>query len=154
MMYECYFDGACGPMNPYGDMGIGAIIYLNGEVLDTHNGFYKRSCLNSNNVAEYKALVWVLDRLSQENISFVDEVCIYGDSKLVVNQLNRKWNITKGLYVKDALEGKEKFSLLKKKSNNVSITWVPRELNEEADELSSIPLRIVGAEFKPRKKSS
>jgi len=41
----------------------------------------------TNNQAEYKAIIMVLQDIEEDNL------VIYSDSQLVVNQLNHKWNI-------------------------------------------------------------
>lgn len=36
-MIKCYFDGACEPINPYGNMGIGAVILKDNDELFKHS---------------------------------------------------------------------------------------------------------------------
>lgn len=127
----CYFDGACAPQNPFGNMGYGYVILENNYILQTYSGFEPSSFKNSNNVAEYLALINCLEFLiynNQEN----ELIEIFGDSKLVVNQMNEYWRIKSGLYYKYALCCKELFD----KFTNCTIKWIPRELNTLADEAS------------------
>ena len=59
-MIKGYFDGACEPINPYGNMGIGAILLKDNETIFSHSEFVPASKSNSNNVAEYMALEKIL----------------------------------------------------------------------------------------------
>jgi len=133
--YICYFDGACEPKNPGGNMGIGAIITdREGTVLDKLSHFVKPSENNSNNVAEYQGFGWVLKRISQL-LPVGSKVVVRGDSKLVICQMKGEWGMKKGMYIQYAVRAKQLLEEIKK---NIFITleWVPREENGLADELS------------------
>lgn len=117
-------------------MGIGAIIYRNGEITTTHSDNVPASAMNSNNVAEYKAFIWILDTLLlilQEQPGA--QVEISGDSKLVIMQMNGIWRIRKGLYAGFALEAKAKVAKLKERAE-IALKWIPGHTNHEADALS------------------
>jgi ribonuclease HI len=131
----CYFDGACGPMNPGGDMGFGAEIRSTrpNDVLATYYGGLPASPRNSSNVAEYKALRWTLEWLIDNEMTDAS-ITIVGDSMLVVNQMSGRWRIKNGFYVSEALMCKK---LLRGFSRCV-IHWVCREKNARADELSKM----------------
>ena len=58
----------------------------------------------SNNVAEYAGVLQVLKYLAPRPPG---RVTIHGDSKLVINQLNGKWRIRKGLYRSIAVDAKD-----------------------------------------------
>lgn len=128
---QCYFDGACEPKNPGGAMGYGAAIFENGVLLKECSGFDAAAPTNTNNVAEYKALLWLLE---QKELFETDvEITVFGDSRLVINQLGiANWNIRKGNYVIFAQRAKEKISSIK----NIKFVWIPREENSYADQLS------------------
>lgn len=130
-MIICYFDGACEPINPCGNMGIGAYITKNSEVLFEHSDYVPAKKTNTNNVAEYMGFIAILKWL-KENGHVESHVLINGDSNLVVQQMNGKWKIKSGLYAEYAREAKE----LLKEFKNVTVKWIPRELNTIADELS------------------
>ncbi len=74
-----------------------------------------------------------------------DKINIFGDSMLVVNQMNGEWQIKHGAYRDYALKAKPLLFELKK-NNTVSISWIPREHNEKADYQS---MKAIG--FKRRK---
>ena len=131
--YHCLFDGATEPKNPGGHIGTGSIIFTNKKEIVWQNSTFKEaSPKNSNNVAEYMALIEILKYFNNSGI--VNKIIkIYGDSKLVINQMLGLWNIKEGLYVKYAKEAK---NLLLKSNNRFQFQWIPREKNEVADRLS------------------
>lgn len=143
-MIKCYFDGCTEPVNPYGNMGMGAIIIRDNVSIFKHSSFIPASKENSNNVAEYLALEKILIWLSENKI-VEQTVFIYGDSKLVINQMNGSWRIKHGLYKDHAIRCK---SLLGKVAVKLVFKWIPRELNTIADDLSKAHLLKEGIEFK------
>jgi len=126
--YKCYFDGACEPSNPGGKMGMGYYI-TDGVNEYAGNDFREASPANTNNIAEYMALISVLKLMrNKENCT----INIYGDSMLVIKQMNEEWNAKKGGYMPYMRCAKEIYEELKIK-NKITFTWVPREKNEKAD---------------------
>ena len=145
--YECYFDGACEPKNPGGNMGIGAIILDHeGNKIKELSHFVKANTDNSNNVAEYQAFGWTVTELLRL-IPSGSKILIQGDSKLVVCQMNGEWQIKKGAYVPHALRARIVFRELQKKCITTLI-WIPREQNEIGDELSKRCMIKSNVEFK------
>lgn len=75
----------------------------------------------SNNELEYLALLYglqyVKNNYSKENI------IIYSDSMLIVNQINGKWRITV-----DVLEKLHK-KCINLTSKNIQVVWINREIN-------------------------
>ena len=134
-LYKCYFDGACMPTNPGGRMGMGVYIESGTKKVmlsDTE----PKSKSNTNNVAEYRAVIMLLKHLNSLRGSG-RFITIYGDSKLVVNQLNGLWRILDGEYVPYAMQAKHLLTELKCR-NTVAIKWIPRHKNWKADELSKL----------------
>ena len=130
-IYKCYFDGSCMPSNPGGTIGYGVYI------TDGVNEFRKSKTLlpdpkNTNNIAEYLGFIFLLKLMNSKTNC---EIRIFGDSKLVINQMRGEWIIKKGAYKPYALKAQPLVEELKK-NNIVSIEWVPREQNEEADNQS------------------
>ena len=126
--YKCYFDGACEPINPGGKIGSG--IYISdGEKEYSNNAFIPANPKNTNNIAEYMAFIMILDLMKNKSNCKIE---IFGDSMLVVNQMNGKWRMKAGAYMEYALKASPLLSELKKK-NDVIIAWIPREQNEKAD---------------------
>lgn len=130
-MISCNFDGSCEPMNPGGRMGIGAIVRRGETILLEHSDTMSEHPNNTNNVAEYLALIKILDFLIESNYT-ENRISIKGDSMLVVNQMKGLWRMKQGAYLSFAKEAKAKFAKFK----SISINWVPREENEIADRLS------------------
>lgn len=133
---RCWFDGACSPENPGGNMGIGVVIDLGDEVIEISECIGKNGGNSSSNLAEYHAvgnlLLWLL-----ANVDWKTDIQILGDSRLVSNQLNDFWNISRHkIYSKKAVEVYETFKNLKSKYKSLEIDWIPRKENKRADELS------------------
>ena len=136
---EIYFDGSC-INNPGGQMGFG-VVFIDlqtkerFEINDGENAYIG----NTNNVAEYRALLLGLNKLSNYNFC---NVTIKGDSQLVINQISGKWKVknnNKFFYTEYALEALETIkSLFTNNHIKFRFEWIPRELNEDADRLSNI----------------
>jgi ribonuclease HI len=135
-----FFDGACGPINPGGHVGYGAIIYRDGTKLWECSKRYipetGREIETSNNLAEYLAFFETIQYIF--HMQFDDlEAKIYGDSKLVVEQMSGRWKIKSGVYVEIALQAQK---VLAKLERTPRIIWIPREQNTIADALSKAPI--------------
>jgi ribonuclease HI len=131
MSIRCWFDGGCGPRNPGGHATYGAVVKdSNGKRIFADSGYLGVGPQMSNNVAEYAGICAVMEFLISNNIQ---QATIYGDSKLVVKQLNRKWKARGGLY----FETYKRAIVLRDKLPNVIIKWIPREMNAEADSLAA-----------------
>jgi ribonuclease HI len=129
-----WFDGACTAVNPGGTASFGVIIKgENGNVLLREHGLVSKGKAMSNNVAEYAGALHILKCLAGRPPG---RVTIYGDSNLVINQLNGKWRVRKGLYLSIAIEAKELLAHLRGLGWQISFCWIPREQNEECDALS------------------
>lgn len=117
-MYQAFFDGACSG-NP-GPMAIKYIVFdPKKEVLEQ---FCKKIGHGTNNVAEYRALIALLEFLEAE---YIEEAQIYGDSSLVVNQVLKKWRINEPRLRKLA----EKVWNLMESHPGWSIQWISRKSN-------------------------
>jgi ribonuclease HI len=129
-MWKAWFDGAADP-NP-GPAGIGALLRgPKGEKFEIAEAIGH----GTNNEAEYRALIAVLTLAEAQG---VQEISVFGDSKLVVNQVAGSWacnaaNLQGYCQQARALIGKFK---------RATIDWVPREKNTEADALSKKALGI------------
>ena len=124
-MYLGYFDGASRG-NP-GDAGAGAcILDSDGNIIwESHDYLGKKT----NNEAEYEALIRVLTEAKKRGITDIE---IRGDSRLVIEQVSKKWKINvPHLRELAALAWKEMEGV------RVKLVWVPREKNTIADELSN-----------------
>lgn len=149
-MIEIYFDGACGPRNPGGHAAYGWVIKRNKSTVATGCGYIGHGDGMTNNVAEYVGLLEAVKRI--QLVPPEADIRIYGDSQLVCNMVSRKWGKHKGAWVGHRKEeGRhlqkyliEILTILEGK--NYRIDWIPRERNDEADELSKKPLKTKGVE--------
>lgn len=126
-MIEVYIDGSCkGNGTDRAIGGIGIISYKDG----VKYGSMQLRLLDSvtNNEAEYSALIQALVLF----LGFEEKIIIKSDSQLIVNQVNGKWRVKqdhlKGL-CKACREGMKNFS-------NITLEWIPRAENAEADKLA------------------
>jgi ribonuclease HI len=142
-----YFDGACEPRNPGGNMGIGATIRQAGKELFRHSSFAKAAITNSNNVAEYMAFEAILDFMILNKWTG-QVVAIYGDSKLVINQMFGTWRIKDGFYVPFAKRCIPKLQQLSAAKNKITGVWINRDRNGYADELSKAELINHNVQFR------
>jgi len=155
---RAYFDGCTEPVNPGGAMGVGAIIYMDDEILDEYSDFEGPAKSNSNNVAEYMAFThiveYLVEQLTEDNrLPLKDiRIDIRGDSKLVIEQMCKRWRIKAGYYVAFAKEAMLKWEGLQRICFDLRIPltlqWVPRNMNDKADELSKKKLIENNIEFR------
>jgi ribonuclease HI len=130
-MITIYFDGLCYPKNPCGVAAYGYIVYRDDKPIWRGFGTVGEGRGMTNNVAEYEGLMAAAQWIVDEGIN--EKILIKGDSQLVIKQMKGEYRVnsaTSKKYVpeiKRLLAGKE-----------VSFSWVPREENEEADELSRV----------------
>ena len=123
-MHKGYFDGAC-QGNP-GKLGLGACVYDSDgtEVICavSHRPY------GTNNDAEYLALILLLQKARKHNIK---EMACYGDSKLIINQVNRDFQASDKF--------KKYIDLIDEiacEFDKISFSWIKRESNKRADKLS------------------
>lgn len=128
-----HFDGSCEPCNPGGSMGMGIHFQVNDKPVRKYGHKEPPAPDNTNNVAEYKALEWLLNTLILEKISDAD-IHIKGDSKLVIMQMRGLWRIKAGAYKPFAHRCQRLIAELDM-GNHVFLEWVPREQNQLADEM-------------------
>jgi ribonuclease HI len=119
-----WFDGAAEPSNP-GNRSIGALLRApSGEIVEISRAYG----FGTNNEAEYAAIIALLEAAISAG---APSVRVFGDSKLVVNQLNGEWNVKS-----PTLHGLWSRARVLVRKANARVSWVPREQNMEADKLS------------------
>jgi len=128
-MITVYFDGLCYPKNPGGVAAYGYAVYRDGEQIWRGFGGVGEGRGMTNNVAEYEGLMAAAQWLVDEGVE--DKILIKGDSELVIKQMKGEYRVSSATSKKYVPEIKR---LLQGK--DVSLSWVPREENEEADKLS------------------
>ncbi len=127
-MITIYFDG--GSRGNPGPSGSGYVIYnALGEIITTGNAGLGH---NTNNYAEYTGLLMALQYVQNSQDLKNEDLLIYGDSLLVVNQIQDKWKVKaenlKPLIAKckEILKGK-----------TFEIKHIPRSQNSVADKLAN-----------------
>ena len=128
-----FFDGAC-TKNPGGVASFGFKISCKdtGNLIYSQSGEVCRGTQASCNIAEWAALRNGIKYLKDQSWSGVIE--IYGDSQLVINQLNGVFKVRKDTLIPYYTECMEIL-----KGWNWSAIWIAREQNKECDELSRLP---------------
>jgi len=120
-----FFDGAS-RSNP-GDAGAGSLLMDdNGQVVWSKAQYLG---VKTNNEAEYSALI---NLLTEARARGINELEVYGDSKLVISQVTHQWKIKMPHLFELAAKVWELTDGMK-----VTYEWVPRERNKLADALSN-----------------
>lgn len=140
-MIKINFDGACGPKNPGGKCGGGAVILKDGKLLKEIVSEYvpQKRGQTSNNLGEFWGIIKALEFLKENGLQ--NEIILaQGDSVMVVNQMSGKWKVKtkKGykIYTEVGLQG----VALAKEFPHIRFEWIPREENEWADQLSKLAI--------------
>lgn len=129
--HKLYFDGASRG-NP-GMASLGGVIYnLEGEEMINFKKYIGEA---TNNVAEYSAVLAGIQVLIKYKIR---EVEIYGDSKLVIEQLKGNWKVKS-----DSLKpyyDKIKQLITREYFDKINFFHVRRKFNKRADELANMAI--------------
>lgn len=146
--YKCWFDGSIGK-NPHGNIGYSGYIERNGVPhIELYSGDDAKFGYTVN-VAEHMGLRTILKHFILKNLTDV-KIDIFGDSQIAVNHILFSDSDIVGYCEEIANENR----LLFKKFTNITIKWIPREQNQEADRLSKLgrePFKI--EPLKPKLKS-
>jgi ribonuclease H / adenosylcobalamin/alpha-ribazole phosphatase len=126
-MIEVYTDGRAEPNPGLGTYGY--VIYEGGRRVHSEHGLAGRGV--TNNYAEYFCLVKALEHLEAHRD---EEIAVFSDSTLLVNQMMGRWRFKSGTYSEKYLMAKE----LASRFSRLRFEWIPRERNSEADELTNI----------------
>ena len=124
--YTLMFDG--GSRGNPGICGCGFVIYMNDELISQDSCVISEN--NTNNYAEYMALILGLTKAKELNIK---KLSVKGDSKLVINQVTNKFNV-KSENLKD-LYAEAKMLILH--FDSITFEHVKRNLNKVADKLAN-----------------
>ena len=124
--YVLNFDGSS-KGNP-GLAGAGMVIYKNSE---EYWASYKFVGFKTNNQSEYSALILGLKEALHQGI---DTLCVYGDSLLVINQVNGIFRVKSPMLIELYQEVIE----LKAQFKHIEFNHVYRDYNKRADELSNL----------------
>jgi ribonuclease HI len=126
-MIEAYTDGRAEPNPGLGTYGF--VVYEDGRRIHSEHGLAGRAV--TNNYAEYFCLIKALEYLAARRD---EEIAVFSDSTLLVNQMAGSWKFKGGNYSAKYLRAKE----LAGGFSRLRFKWIPREKNSEADELTNI----------------
>lgn len=126
---KLHFDGSCGPKNPGGYACYAFVLIQDGAEIARKTGIECQGQGSTNNMAEYAGLKHGLEYMLENGFT---EVEIFGDSKLVISQVNGEWKC-KSEHLREYL--KMVHNLLNQ-FGTWEASWVPRNENSLADSLS------------------
>ncbi|MBY3556089.1 ribonuclease HI family protein, partial [Modestobacter lapidis] len=128
--WDMYFDGAT-RTNEKGNQisGIGILFVSPDKYMIPHAFSLLEPC--SNNAAEYQALIVGLELALESGITVLEA---FGDSQLIINQMNQKYEIRKP----DLLPYYNKAQSLRQKFDICHITHIRRGENIRADALAGL----------------
>lgn len=131
---KLFFDGS----HTHNGSGSGFVIKRDGEILvekavilpspEGHNA--------TSNVAEYAGLIEGILRAT-ELLMPGEPLEILGDSQLVIRQVLGEYKVKALHLIPLADLAKKRVAALKNDGHRVSLTWIRRELNKDADKLAS-----------------
>lgn len=129
--YTMNFDGASRG-NP-GPAGIGAVIFHNGQEIWASCQYIGTK---TNNQSEYSALILGLQEALTRDIKCIH---VYGDSQLVINQINGIYKV-KNVGLQELYQEVQR---LKAEFETIVFTHIYREFNKRADHLSNMALDVL-----------
>ena len=147
---KLFFDGCC-KGNPVGDGATGFYLQTNQRFLVFGGSFIPSP--TTNNVCEYMALIQALDYATTYicNCQHRVTVSIYGDSMLVINQLQLKWTVSTLNILPLFRQASAKIQGLKvSEQASVALIWIPREINLVPDLIANIAYRKMMPRCIPR----
>lgn len=126
-MFSVYSDGS----KTKDGIGIGFVVYRGPKMLFRLG--YRHARKGTSVVAEYLALTTAMRWMIREGYNG-KKVVFHVDNKQVAEQMTGSMAIRSGPYVEYAMRAQA----LEKEFANMSVKWIPRAQNSEADELSKI----------------
>jgi ribonuclease HI len=134
--YVLRFDGSCNP-NPGGTAAYGFTISKDGETVKSGHGVIGKGKGMTNNLAEFWALKEGLECFQNEFHPWPYNLNVIGDSNLVIKIMRGKWRASfKKPYFNAYLHADILRQGLENKGVTMHFNWVPREHNQECDNLS------------------
>jgi ribonuclease HI len=139
--WTIFFDGASNNSENIDASGIGVTIFNNGRIVKFIYEMLPRTGqrIQTNNESEYSALIKSLEYCIDRNLQ---DIIIYGDSKLVINQVNGLWMCRKSHLIPLHSEA-VRLAMSLKENTNVSIKHIRREFNYFADMCSKISIDAI-----------
>ena len=137
-MIEVWVDGLCMPINPGGTACFAYVIKKNGETIDKDYGIIGTGRGMTNNVGEYTALVRALEKIRSLKLH-KEETIVRSDSRLIAYGMGKDPTTGRGWRIKAPLI-LPLYAKAKRLTEdmNIKFQWIPREENEEADQLTRL----------------
>jgi ribonuclease HI len=128
---KLYFDGAS--KNNPGKSGAGYWIEYSNSFCNLETcGGYKYLGIQTNNVAEYNGLIIGLKNVIKVDNYSNSNITVYGDSKLVIEQMKGNWKVKSDNLIPLWKEAQELIKNLK-----INFVHIDRSLNCKADKLAN-----------------
>lgn len=133
---EVYFDGGFNREEKLAGLGIVVYYKQNGKNYRLRTNRLAEY-LTSNNEAEYAALNLAVEQLEEMGVHH-QKIKIYGDSQVVINEMNGEWAVTDSVLTTwaDKIDAK-----LQKLGIRPEYQYIDRKLNGEADQLANQALQ-------------
>jgi len=126
--FTAYIDGSCAPINPGGTAISKFLVLDNGKRVFSESLVLGSGLGMSNNLAEYGALVALLDWITRFGTENIQRMTIFCDSSLVVNQMVGSFRVREGLYKETYKLAVEKWGPLVNKCG-LKLVYIPRDKN-------------------------
>ena len=127
--FRLMFDG--GSRGNPGICGAGAVLYKNNKEIWSASEIVSKH--NTNNFAEYKALLLGLHKVVELNI---DILHVQGDSQLILNQVYGNWNVKN-----ETLKQLHSSAIIyNNQIEKITFEHVRRKYNKRADELANLAM--------------
>lgn len=137
--YNCYFAGNSKPIEGGGKMKYGIIIESDGNIFKDSKEF-PPDIRNNINVAEVMGLTRILKMLQKKESS---EINIYGDSMLVMNQINGNF-----MHTNDITDNVKTLLNELSKKNIINVFPITKDENKDANDLAIFEEDMVEAPTK------
>ena len=133
MKATIHFDG--GGQYPARTVAAASVKYADGSVRDVTRTFKPGE--GTQNTAEYQALILGLTTAHENGVTQVE---VFGDSMVVVEQVNGRWKIKDDRLRGLCADARARLALF----DSWAVTHVPRKENKYADQLGRLALREEG----------
>lgn len=142
-MFTIHVDASIGPKNPGGYAFWGIVVKEDGKEIHKETGYIGCGEGMTINYAEYEAVIEALRWIESythfnslvNNDNDSKSFRIYSDSSLIVNQINGKWKCKNPELQEQLKEVQILIYQIEDIHDPLKFIWIPREKNEEADEL-------------------
>lgn len=131
---KIHWDAACDNNSKFKFMGLGVAVFVNDIYREELSKAIMYGTNGTNNIGEWAGLEEAIVTAGELKAVFPNSsIRLYGDSQLVVRQFNRIYRVKQEHLIPYFKSCRMKYLEV---GNVISVEWIPREQNKEADELS------------------